>query len=232
MGTARRIMLKENLALIVPSRGRPHNIQEILNLDELNDGNVDLFVGIDDDDPEKEQYKKLDGIYQWVEGPRLRMVGTLNAIANDIAKDYYAVGFIGDDHRPRTKGWDSQVLESLHNMGTGFTHGDDGHWGDQLATYIFMTSDIIRTLGYMAPPTFTHLYIDNVWSDLSRAVDRFSYLPNLLIEHVHPAFQQTEWDSLYKEVNADSMYAKDRQAYEKYKESQFFDDINKLRQIL
>jgi hypothetical protein len=45
------------------------------------------------------------------------MNGTLNLLANKYCNEYEYVCFIGDDHRPRTDGWDLKLIESIIFIG-------------------------------------------------------------------------------------------------------------------
>jgi hypothetical protein len=92
-----------------------------------------------------------------------------------------------------------------------------------------MTSDIVRALGYMAPPALTHLFVDDFWRDLGRAADCLRYLPEVVVEHLHPIAGKAEWDEGHKRVNAASMYAADRVAYTRYRATQFRADVVKVQ---
>ncbi len=97
----------------------------------------------------------------------------------------YAVAYLGDDHLPRTVGWDAELLAALRTRGGGFAYGDDMMHGEQLPTAVAISSDIIRALGWFALPTLRHLYIDNVWKTLGECTGRLIYLPHVTIEHMH-----------------------------------------------
>lgn len=207
-----------DLLMIVPSRGRPKNVVELLLAwrDTVR-GDSQLLVAVDEDDPELANYTNpgWSGV-EFVIGPRLRLGGTLNKLAVERARDHFAVGFMGDDHRPRTEAWDVALTDALRATGTGFAYGNDLLQGENLPTAIAMTSDIVTTLGYMVPPGAVHLYFDNFWLAVGRALGRITYLSDVVIEHMHPVAGKAEWDDRYLEVNADSMYAKDRATFERW----------------
>lgn len=219
------------MLVIVPSRGRPENI------DRLNNAWIDtgattngtqLLIGLDDDDPTVGQY------HGWCQvGPRERMAGTLNTLARQHAPMFDYVGFMGDDHLPRTPDWDRIITRELDTLGTGVVYGNDLIQGAALPTAVFMTSDIIRTLGWMCPPGLIHLFLDNFWKELGERIGRLTYLPEVIIEHLHPIAQKTEWDAGYAEVNAPEMYDHDRYIWLKYRDNGAFDrDIEKLKAVL
>lgn len=208
-----------DLLVIVPSRGRPGNVAELLEAwhqTAASSGRTRLLIAVDDDDPELSGYRALP-LPGWAElavGPRERMNPTLNRRALECAGDHYALGFMGDDHRPRTRCWDDAVLGALRAMGSGLAYGDDLVQRERLATAVFITSDIVRALGYFAPPRQMHMYLDNAWMTLGTMLGRLAYLPNVVIEHLHPVAGTAEWDDGYREVNAQVVYDSDRAAFE------------------
>lgn len=211
------------LLVIIPSRGRPETVAVVAQeLFENSGGRVDLLFATDDDQPE---YPTYPGV-RFRRGPRLRMCGTLNAAAVEEAPKYKYVGFLGDDHRTRTRDWDLEVVAALqdHNV----VYGNDLFQGENLATAVFLRSEIIQKLGFMAPPSLTHLYLDNFWMELGRATS-IKYLPNVIIEHLHPAAGKAEWTDSYREVNDQSLYNHDEAALKEYMETQFAVDLEKLR---
>jgi hypothetical protein len=203
-----------DLLVIVPSRGRPANIAALIDAWQATTAGVaELLVAVDDDDPELNGYMAPSARAKIVLGPRERMGPTLNRLAVERAPSRFAVGFMGDDHRPRTEGWDVRMVEALREMGTGIAYGNDLLQREALPTAVFMTSDIIQTLGYMHPPGLVHLFLDNYWLGLGQALGRIRYLDDVVIEHVHPLAKTAEWDEGYREVNSQAMYARDHATF-------------------
>lgn len=224
-----------DLLVIVPSRGRPHNVADLWDAwSATTSGAAQLLVAVDDDDPTLGDYMDVcatRGIELEV-GPRLRMCPTLNKVAAEFAPHHFALGFMGDDHRPRTGAWDSQYLDELFALGTGFVYGNDLLRGAVLPTQVAMTSDIVQALGYMAPPGLRHLWCDNFWFDLGHGIGRITYLPDVIVEHLHPAAGKGDWDAGYLEVNAEEANDADRAAYQRWIETQKDTDVAKLLALL
>jgi hypothetical protein len=95
-----------------------------------------------------------------------------------------------------------------------------------LPTAVVVSSEIVKSLGYMAPPVLKHLYLDNFWLDLGNAINSIHYFEDVIIEHMHPVREKSSEDNTYHEswVLADH----DKAMYEKYKESEFLNDISKV----
>jgi hypothetical protein len=102
-----------------------------------------------------------------------------------------------------------------------------------MATAVAMTSDIVSTLGYMAPPAMVHLCVDLVWLDWGRGMGRITYLDDMVIEHLHPAAGKAELDAGYEEVNSEQQVSSDSAAYYDYRDNGGLEaDLEKLRKLV
>lgn len=210
----------KDLALLVPSRNRPGAIVELMGA-MIDTGTIsDLIVIVDDDDVNLNEY--LDGSikhkYQTfiVEREGKGMAKPLNKAAHHFIDDYRHFAFLGDDHRPRSAEWDTDLIDELDRLGTGIAYGNDLFMGAALPTAVAMSGDIVRALDGMVPHDMIHLYLDNFWLRLGKDLGAISYLEDVIIEHMHPAAGKGEWDAGYKEVNASEVYDADRVALDTY----------------
>jgi hypothetical protein len=230
------------MLVIVPSRGRPQNIKRLIDAWVETNAVATLVVAIDDDDPQIDNYITAmkhapnDEQFQLFVGRRMRLAGTLNHVAIErvtragtLAND--VIGFMGDDHCPRTFKWDRTIEATFVERGLGIVYGNDLIQGPNLPTAVFMSAGIIATLGYMVPPGLTHMYLDNTWKVWGEGMGRLAYLHNVIIEHMHPIAGKAEWDDRYVEVNAGHQYAADEAAYKNYLASRVTYDLNKLREL-
>lgn len=224
------------LVVLVPTRGRPDAAVELAKVfEETCTADTQLILVVDDDDPKLDEYMerlepRLLGI---VDDPR-NMVHALNRAAGFLAMQEpapFAIGFQGDDHRPRTIGWDAKYLEVLHEIGTGIVYGDDLLMHEKLPTQCAMTTDIIQTLTYMAPPNLRHMYVDNWWRDLASAAGCLAYLPDVVVEHLHPLAEKGVWDEGYLRVNSPKTFAADKEAYQFYLEERWDHDLTLLKEL-
>lgn len=235
-----------DLVVIVPSRGRPEAAHELAETFAATcTADTELVFGVDSDDPRLAAYQAVEGARIAVAPAPSNMVMTLNYVcdyawAADAVGDTtwgatlptpFGVAFMGDDHRPRTCGWDQSYLEALHELGTGIVYGDDLLQGEKLPTQVAMTSDIVRALGYMAPPALTHMYVDNFWLDLGRRAGCLRHLPDVVVEHLHPVAGKADWDEGHIRVNAPQMYSADRTAYARYTVEQLQADVDAVKAL-
>jgi hypothetical protein len=231
------------LLVIVPTRGRPESVGRVIDAwedtDAFKQGAVLAFL-VDADDPAVDDYQ---GAFELLEAPHMQasmhvmpawlpLVPKLNRWAALLAEhQHFALGFAGDDHLPRTKGWVAAYLAALRDLRTGIVYGNDGIQGQRLPTQWAMTSDIIRALGRMVPADVEHLYCDNAVKDLGEAAGCLRYLPDVLIEHMHPVAGKAPMDAGYARVNRREQYRKDRLAYEKWRDRGLPDQAAMVRAV-
>jgi hypothetical protein len=226
-----------SLLVLVPSRGRPTNALELLTEFEATKKfkhTTCLFV-VDEDDPELDAYLELlpSGNIEINESIG-SMVRALNAAAtlHSAIGVYNYIGFFGDDHRPRTKGWDKIFVTKLDRRGGGFAYGNDLYQGANLPTQVVMSSSIISALGWMAPPVLKHLWVDNAWRSLGSATGRLFYFPEVVIEHLHPFAGKAAMDMGYQRVNSSEMIDHDKAAFARWMANGFAKDVETLKRIL
>jgi predicted O-methyltransferase YrrM len=233
-----------DLAVIVPTRGRPENIRKVVSAwDFTNAWDVaDLVLVIDRDDPEYQRYEALHEEHRHpdtgeelfsihVQPHWVPMVHKLNHAAFTLTEGYFALGFAGDDHLPQTIDWAKRYLTVLHEMGTGMVYGDDGYQGRKLSTEWAVTSDVVRALGRMVPAPVEHMYCDNSMMDLFNGAGALRHLPEVRIEHRHPVAGKADSDDQYKRVNHRDQFSRDRRAYERWRSSGMVTDINTVRAL-
>lgn len=215
---------KTNL-VILPTRGRPDNTARAIEFLKNNSSISDICIALDNDDDHN--YPRVDGVIYEV-NQRLRMNGTLNLVANKYASKYASIFFMGDDHVTRTPDWDVKLYEPIKRRGYGLSYGNDLFQGENLATAVMMSTNIIESLGFMAPPKLIHLYMDNFWMATGRVLKALDYLGDVVIEHMHYLNGKAEQDDRYQEVNSSDVYTRDRATFEAYITGEFKADMHKL----
>jgi hypothetical protein len=225
-----------SLGLLVPTRNRAFNARRLATaFEETVTGlHTKLIFVVDHDDPCKQEY--LDTLPEWVtvcivpeDGPK-RMGPVLNFAASWACHEYSHLGFMGDDHLPRTLGWDDTILNIMGDS-PGVAYGDDLHQGGKLATACVITSKIVRTLGYMSPPPLEHLYIDNFWMTLGSTTNLW-YVPDVIIEHLHPDAGKAQRDTGYDRDSGFQQMSADQARWASWYASSWPADRTKLLEAL
>lgn len=218
------------LVVVVPTRGRPHNaarLAEAFRETSTSPDSLLLFVA-DRDDPALPGYQALLNqgqiarlmIHASTGGKGLN--APLNFAAHRYASVYENVGFMGDDHMPRTHGWDTEILRELDSLEPRIVYGNDLLQGANLPTAVFMQSRMIRALGGMAPQVMRHLYLDNFWKELGERTGGLVYRDDVVIEHLHPVAGKADWDARYLVVNNRDADRDDREAWLAYRSGEGF----------
>lgn len=215
----------KELMIIVPSRGRPENVADLIKHVQEYSEISDICFGFDYDDDT--HYEPVPGV-KFHRLPRTRIGRTTNSLATMYANQYKYLAFMGDDHRPKTYGWDTKLVEPLKDK-PGLSYGNDLLQGSNLATAVVMSSSIVSTLGFMVPKTLKHFYFDNFWMDIGRELGSLNYFDDVIIEHLHPLAKKSEVDNTYNE--AWSVLDQDIEAYKVYLEEQFAQDLEKVKKL-
>ncbi len=172
-----------DLLVVTPSRGRPWHLQRLVNaMRDTCQAGTDLVVYVDDDDPRLDDYKSL-GLEDLRTGPRGTLTSLTNALALEAAGDYRYLASLGDDHVPRTAGWDRELCGTVDAMGgTGFAYAAGSRW--VIPEAVVVSSDIVRALGWMCNPRCAHYKIDDTWLQLGLAARCIAYRHDVLVEHM------------------------------------------------
>ena len=206
----------KDLAILVPSRGRPNAIASLYAELARTKTVADLIVVVDDDDEQMNEYIELGVTLFVVKRDGKGMAKPLNKAASHFKDAYRHFAFLGDDHRPRTQEWDKAFVTALDELGTGIVYGNDLFQAEQLPTAVAMTGNIVHALDGMVPPGMIHLYLDNFWMQLGKDLGAIRYFGEIIIEHLHPVAGKAEWDDNYRAVNAEEVYSADAKAYRDY----------------
>ena len=215
--------------VILPTRSRPDSAERCINALKEHSVCSDFLIAIDDD--QADLYPRLEGVTYEV-NPRLRMNGTLNLVANKYADKYETIFFLGDDHLVQTPAWDEHMSKAIATKGYGLAYGNDLLQRQQLATAVMMSTNIIRAVGYMAPPKLVHLYMDKYWMILGQRLGTLWYFDKVIIEHLHPVAGKATWDEGYVEANSNEVGNADRLELHRYMEEDFAGELEKITTAL
>jgi hypothetical protein len=235
-------MKETQFAVLIPSRGRPENIKRFMQAVRDTEADVHVYVGVDADDPKLNDYWELQirntGLYINESPIRQKFGPTLNRLVDFMLSDtlsgenYQYIMWCGDDHVPRSKGWDKAYADKLDELKLGIVYGNDLVMGEAIATQLCMTRNIPEALGYAVPEGFVHLYIDNYFMELGRSIDKLVYMPDVIIQHMHPCAGTAEEDLTYIEANSLENWSSDRSRFEKYMSEELQKDVEKLWQLI
>lgn len=200
---------------------------------DTTEGHSRIVAVLDRDDTTFSGYSSLADIT----GVSLELVSRasyadkLRDATNRHLGEFDAVACWNDDHLPRTA-WESTQIQALEDMGDGIVYGDDLLQGEHLPTAPTISMRIVQALGWICPPTLRHMFIDNFWRELGKALGRLSYQPHVVIEHAHFANGKAPLDATYDLSRDEAMFERDRLAWERYLRYDFFTDVERVRKAL
>lgn len=174
-----------DLAVLVPSRGRPASVDRLVRACALTcRADTKLHFAFDTDDPALGANIRAAQGHRYMVGPRDTLTGWTNKLAKRHMGHAPALASLGDDHVPVTDGWDEKLLAALP-AGGGYAYPNDQR-RDDIPEAVVISASIVKALGWMSPPFVTHWYQDNVWRDLGAGAGCLVYCRGVLVKHLHP----------------------------------------------
>ncbi len=197
------------LGVLVPTR-RPGNAARLAAaVAATASASTTLIFAVDDDDPARAAYGDALTAGRRVRlrfapasvphhfGPVLNWAATAPRPGGVPAfAEFTHLGALSDDHLPRTPGWDGLLIAALGGQ-PGVAYGDDQFQSAKVPTAAVISAKIVAALGYMTAPVLMHCFTDVFWHELGRAT-RLEYLPDVIIEHLHPSMKKAPVDAVYE----------------------------------
>lgn len=188
---------------LLPSLDRPHLVKKFFESYKETEGSTAGMVLVDKQDPQKEEYLKLEYPKDWslvlTEG---RTMGNKVREVWDQVKDCAWVGILNDDHILKTKGWDQKILSQVNGTNIVFTN-DGWVFPRRICGAICFSGKFLRTLGYMFLPEQQHLFSDDVWAYLAHKANCAQGLPDVLVEHDHAYKDKAKQDKTFTLINGE-----------------------------
>ena len=214
------------MCVIVPSRGRPQNINRLVTAFKDTNAEAQLIAVLDVDDEAEYATTQLNLIYDNTTGG---CAYSLNKAAYSLLDEgmyghFEYFMFMGDDHLPRTNEWDKKLIKPLIGK-NGISYGNDLLQGENLPTAFVMTRDIVENLKGMTFPGCIHLYFDNFVKQLGIDINALHYCPDVIIEHLHPVAGKVDMDEGYARVNQVKFYEQDLLTVQTYLRSQDYANL-------
>lgn len=104
-------------------------------------------------------------------------------------------GWLADDTRPRTRGWDTSLERAAGGWNLAYAKdlwmSEDPiglealRAGRDLSSGLCWGGDLIRTVGWWALPQVKQAGIDTAWTEITRPFALHRYLEDIVVEHLH-----------------------------------------------
>lgn len=192
-------------SLLVPTRGRPDSMKRFCDSawsTAQDSERVEIVFYVDSDDRASLDYYesvKHDARIKLVVGPRIYLAEAWNVLCR--AATYDIVMQTGDDAVFRTQNWDIHVLAEFDKTPDKivFVYAKDGVQNGKIGTLNFVHKNWVKAVGYYMPPFFYSDYTDTWLTDVAKRIGRAIYLPDVYIEHLHPAAGKAELDKTHQD---------------------------------
>jgi hypothetical protein len=189
----------------------------------------DIIVCLDEDD--EMNYKK-DFPVEYHIGPAPTRIGLnekINRMLPMVTSKYDYLLWAADDTVAKTPAWDELLIDTIRDIPLGISYPNDLFQQSKLPSNgTCFDIRIPKVLGYIAPPTLFHLYMDNFWKLLGEELGTLRYREDVILEHNHFVNKKAPPDKTYMSINSKEMYAADSQAFAIYKDHVLSKDVSNL----
>lgn len=224
------------ISILVPTRGRPESMTRLCEAAHSlakNPEQIEIVFYIDSDDTLSLERMKLlsSKTIKAIIGPRIALSEAWNVLSRESQGEICMQ--CGDDAVFRTAHWDLMVLNAFEACPDKilFVYGKDGIQNEKMGTLGFLHRNWIKTVGYFMPQYFYSDGTDLWLTDMGKRLKRAKYIPEMYIEHLHPAAGKAELDQTHIERLAKLKQESTLKVYNalKFKRK---DDVKKLKQFI
>lgn len=217
------------ISLLCPTRGRYAGFCRMVDSIILNSGGFAVhgdpapveIIAYQDEDDEKYPHTHSKELVKIIRGPRITLSDAWNKCAEHAKGDLLMM--IADDAIMRTFGWNFDFEEALLRAPKDricLLYSDDGVTKHNMSVFPCITRQWYEAIGRFCPPYFVGDYPDQWLWDVIGMVDphRRIYIPDVLIEHLHPIHRKAQDDATYRERREREQKEPPSQLYAKYAE--------------
>jgi hypothetical protein len=226
-----------DLAVLVPSRGRPEQLARLIDaIHATAKGSVHVLAGVDQDDPRLKDYIALrkttlgPGDVIHTSDQRRNLVQWTNHLAHMDQDNYRFFASLGDDMVPRTPGWDVKLTGAIEDEfgGTGIAYPWTATRDDIPEAYV-LSADLPAALGWMMLPALQHFWNDNVWADIGAGAGCIRQLRGVVVEHLNVGLGRAVVDQTARDNGG--KIAADQAAYQAWCRDGRAADIATIREL-
>jgi len=189
------------ISLLCPSRSRPDELKRLIESvakTVLTPSRIEILIYVDEDDPKKFDYllshknlvldptvSKLANVDLLIDEP-LRTPIINNILAERAQGNILMIA--NDDQVFRDKNWDNRLDEEVAKFPDEIycMWFNDGRYQETICTFPILSAEWFNTLGYIEPFLFEHFNCD-LWTwQIGKMINRLHYIPDILVEHLHP----------------------------------------------
>jgi len=202
----------------VTSRQRPDNLKRtLLNIQEMAT-NPDYLICLTLDADDKTVFNKE--FREWLEGNFGfethvffgKSKNKIDAINRDVSvfKVFDILVNVSDDQIFTIKGFDDKIRDVFLFEGNTdlYLHFRDTNHDpiDALCTLSIIGQDYFKRDGYIYHPSYKSVWCDNESMQVAKNRNCYRFIPDVIFEHLHPAYGKAQTDSQYRKTENPSLH--------------------------
>jgi hypothetical protein len=199
-------------------------------LDNIQDmsytNNYFVWAKLDNDDPDKEEYKSYIGDYpeltvKW--GLSKGKVDAVNRDLDDLPECDILI-IMSDDIKFESFGFDDDIRDAFRKYFPdldGTIHFPDDHGGQKTIIVSMVGINLYKKLGYLYHPDYESVYCDDDFTNLTKKTGKYKFVNKRLFSHNHPIWTKTGWDDQYKHNERPEVYKRDHIVFERRKATNY-----------
>jgi hypothetical protein len=200
------------------TRNRLSNCKRFINSWHETQASSSVYVRLDQDDPALDALTALPWPKEFTIniGPRARLGQAMQEMfARYPTESWY--GILADDVIPKTVRWDQRLIDAAG--ANKISCANEVHEKQIRICHPCVGGDLVRLVGCFAIPTVRHFGTDTLWECIHHCCDLNNKLHDVVLEHAHFNFGQSELDQTYMESQA--IRQQDKLAYKTWMNENF-----------
>lgn len=214
-----------------PSRSRPEKffacIENIIEMARHDDYSIQATLDADDSTMTTDEVKERISLYPNVKAFWGLSKNKIDAINRDMefSGEWDVVCVHSDDFWIDSPGFDKSIVENMQKFfpdTDGVLHYPDQKAGNRLITYSILGRKYFERRGHLYNTCYDSVYADNEFTDISKLLGKYQYIPERRITHRHSIWGWGPPDELLLKTEDKAVYAKDHQTYINNKDNNFY----------
>lgn len=204
---------------IIPSYNRADQCRDLINIMRTHGADAKIVKCINADDPQVAEY---GGDVLTVPAGTVGAAEAFRVAFREFPNEPW-YGVLGDDSAIETHGFEQRLVAAAGSW--GIANGRDDRQPNRIHGAAVFGGDLVRSLGYIAPDGFQHLYVDDVWEMIGTELGNWRILQDVHTPHVWEPTSTTT-------VRANSTRENDSARYTQWLTDDAGSDIHRVRMAM
>lgn len=210
---------------IFATRNRVENCKRFIQAWHATSANSSVYLRVDQDDPAIDTVLDLPWPKEFIikVGPRARLGQAMQEMFKNYPSEPW-YGILADDVIPGTTFWDQRLISAAGKH--SISSANEIHEKRVRICHPCIGGDLVRLVGCFAIPTVKHFGTDTLWENIHHCCDLNNKQHDVILEHAHFNFGQSQLDQTYMESQA--IRREDKLAYKAWMNENFETILKRL----